>query len=99
VSFAIGDKVLYNGGVLAEIVNYDVGANIVVLRTRPGGGGEEIVTAHISNTRLEALNGQTFEQAEESKPGKSERDAVTNDSTVAGEPVEAVEPSSVDESA
>ena len=78
MSYSKGDKVLLNGGVVAEIVNYDEGANVIVLKATPYGGGEDIITAHISNTRIEPLETQTFAEVHEAKPGKSKRSGVTN---------------------
>lgn len=53
--FNPGDRVLVNGNLVATIQNYDADNNLVVLVSTPPGGGEDRLTAHISQTRLEHL--------------------------------------------
>lgn len=51
--FQPGDFVVVNGGLLAEIVTYNEDINLVVYKSIPSGGGYEIHTDHISQTRIE----------------------------------------------
>ena len=79
--FKEGDSVLVNGGVVATILKYDTEANILVYETKLHGGATDTVTAHVSNTRIEPFVDQSADLHAD-KPGKSKRDAVTNDSGV-----------------
>ena len=81
--FKKGDKVLINGGIVATIVTYDADpdANILVYETQLAGGATDTATAHVNNTRIEPFVDQSADLHAD-KPGKSKRDAVTNDSGV-----------------
>lgn len=62
--FQPGDFVVVNGGLLAEIVTYNEDINLVVYKSIPSGGGYEIHTDHISQTRIEPVVPAEPEQPE-----------------------------------
>lgn len=53
-AFKAGDKVLVNGGTVAEIFTYDERANNLVYKIADGNSVNYVQT-HVSNTRLEHL--------------------------------------------
>ena len=83
--FSEGDKVLVNGGLVAEIVRYDELANVLVYKHNLPSGGTDSVYAHVSNTRLEPFTGQSADLHVDA-PGDTTRDAVSNDSVIEPEP-------------
>jgi hypothetical protein len=78
--FKVGDKVLINGGVIATITVYNELADRVVWEAPLRGGATDTGSGHISNTNIEHLANQTVESVIADAPGKSKRNAVTNDS-------------------
>lgn len=53
--FQVGDRVLYNGSLVADITHIDYEVDRLVLRAAAGGGQNDIY-GHISNSRLELIN-------------------------------------------
>jgi hypothetical protein len=72
--FNVGDQVLVNGAVVAEITTYDEQADRLVYVVSVG-GGTDTVYGHISNTRLQRLvSVATGEDAEDEAPEPSADD-------------------------
>ena len=63
-AFNVGDKVLINGGLVAEITTYDEPNNLIVYVTNSdGAGATDTTTAHISLTRIQPLGAALAELA------------------------------------
>lgn len=56
MSFAAGQRVLVNGGVVATIEFYDEALNVIRWVTETPSGQRDVTTAHVSQTRLERLD-------------------------------------------
>lgn len=61
MSFNPGDKVIVNSGVIATILSYDEGINLVTYKVDLAGGSHERRTEHITNTTITALPELPFE--------------------------------------